>query len=106
MAQVYRSRLNMFFDWLVLNDDCHLKVNPCWALKRKLPETPTREARMSAEVFWRIHREDARDRQDFMELMHRTSQRPTEIRKLRESQIFDGLIHFTPTRPRRRRARR
>ena len=89
----YKARLSTFFSWCVLAE--HLEINPCREIKVARP--PRRKGRMNAERFWAIHAALTPMGQCFAELTFLTFQRPTEIRLLRESQIGDTHIRFTPT---------
>lgn len=89
----YKARLSTFFAWCVLGG--LLQVNPCREIRLKAP--PKRKGRLTAPLFWAIHDELTPMGKVFLELLHLTRQRPTEIRLLRESAIGPTHIRFRPT---------
>jgi integrase len=92
----YKARLSSFFSWCVLNRGrTKLMFNPCREVKVKQP--PKRRGRFTPEIFWRLHDRLSPMGQCFMMLTFYTRQRPTEIRRLRESMIGPTKIHFKPS---------
>lgn len=89
----YKARLSSFFSWCVETE--RLKVNPVREVKVKEP--PKRGARMTDEVFLAIRARLPKIGKAFIDLAYLTTQRPTEIRLLRESQVKNGMIEFKPT---------
>lgn len=88
-----KARLSTFFSWCVLHDHC--SVNPCREIKLKAP--PKRKGKMTDAAYWAIRQYLPPIGQCFLDLCYLTAQRPTEIRLLRESQIANNRITFTPT---------
>jgi integrase len=91
----YKARLSTFFSWCIVYRNDWIKVNPCAEIRLKAPKK--RKGRFTAKIYWALYDTLPPIGQCFLRLTYLSRQRPTEIRLLRESQISDGRIHFTPT---------
>lgn len=94
--RAYKARLSTFFRWCIFNG--HATINPAsfW-----LKQPPKRAPRVDAAVFHRLRDALPAIGQVFIDLLYLTQQRPTEIRRLRWSQVSGGLIKFRPTKTER-----
>lgn len=93
----YRACLSTFFSWCVLHQrTTGVIANPVREIKLKKQPKRKRKIRNSADWFAIYDRLSPKG-QCFADLCFLMTARPTEIRLLDEAQIFDGLIHFTPT---------
>jgi integrase len=92
--RAYKARLSGFFGWCVISRLC--RENPCRELKLKQP--PKRKATIKSPAIYHAIRDALPPiGQCFLDLCFLTTARPTEIRVLRESQIYDGVLHFLPS---------
>jgi integrase len=92
MAQSYRSMLNQFFKWVIVQGD--RSDNPVEPVKAKAPRSRSRYITDAEFIAIRAHLEPMM--MVYVDLLYLTGQRNKDIRTLRWQQI-DEMIHFQPS---------
>lgn len=88
-----KARISSFFSWCVLAGK--VTTNPCAEIR--LSGAARRGARMTAERFHAIREHMPPLGQCILDMLFLSMQRTHDVRLLRESQIGDAVIEFTPT---------
>jgi integrase len=100
----YKGRLSTFFSYCVLHKGkSGVAFNPCREIR--MGEGPKKKGKMNAERFWRMRDALPDVGRCFLDLIFLCRQRPTEIRRLKESAITPDRVYFLPTKTEKKTAR-